>query len=107
MNSGGAAQMVQINIEENTLKHMIIKLFMPGLRRKYGVDNWGRYFVVKRGVSEEIRNAIGLLNSKVGYTYLLDGECRIRWAGSGPAEAGEREGLVRGVRRLVEDLKTK
>jgi ATPase complex subunit ATP10 len=38
---------------------------------------------------------------------LLDGECRIRWAGSGPSQADEREGLVKGVRKLVEDLKVK
>src|SRR4051812_7930854 len=93
--SGGVAQMVQINIEENSLKHMLIRLFMPGLRMKYGTCNWGRYFVVKRGVSDDIRDAIGLLNSKVGYTYLLDGQCRIRWAGSGPAEGDEKECLVK------------
>jgi ATPase complex subunit ATP10 len=106
-NSGGLAQMVQINIEENALKHMIIRLFMSGLRKRYGVDNWGRYFVIRRGISDEIRDAIGLLNSKVGYTYLLDGQCRIRWAGSGPAERDEKDALVKGVRRLIGEVKTK
>ena len=106
-NSGGLAQMVQINIEENALKCMIISIFMPGLRKRYGVDNWGRYFVIRKGISEELRDAIGLLNSKVGYTYLLDGQCRIRWAGSGPAEGDEKDALVKGVQRLVEDVKTK
>ena len=46
---------------------------------------------------------MGLLNSRVGYVYLLDARCRIRWAGSGRAEGGEREGLVRGVGRLLEE----
>jgi len=105
--SGGAAQMVQINIEENAWKHMLIKLFMSGLRRRVGVDNWGRYFIVRKGITDEMRDAIGLLNSKVGYTYLLDGQCRIRWGGSGPSVGDEKDGLVRGVRRLVEELKTK
>ena len=54
-----------------------------------------------------MRDAMGLLNSKVGYTYLLDGACRIRWAGSGIAEGDEREGLVRGVRKLIEEAKGK
>lgn len=103
--SGGVVQMVQINIEENKLKHMLIRLFMPGLRKKYATHNWGRYFLLQKGVSEEIRDAIGLLNSKVGYTYLIDGQCKIRWAGSGPAEGDEKYGLVRGVRRLIEDVK--
>jgi len=106
-NSGGIAQMIQINIEENSLKYMIIRLFMPRLRKRYRVDDWGRYFVVRRGMSEEIRDSVGLLNSKVGYTYLIDGKCRIRWAASGPAEAEEKDGLVKSVRRLVEEIKSK
>jgi ATPase complex subunit ATP10 len=103
--SGGAAQMVQINIEENALKAMLVRLFMGGLRKKLGPDNLGRYFLVRKGTSDEIRDAICLLNSKVGYTYLLDGDCKIRWAGSGPAEGDEKDGLVRGARRLIEELK--
>lgn len=106
-NSGGAAQLVQINIEENALKAMMVKLFMPSLRKNLGVDLWGRYFLIRKGLTGEIRDLIGLLNSKVGYTYLLDGECKIRWAASGIAEGDERDGLVRGVRRLLDDLKNK
>lgn len=106
-NSGGAAQLIRINIEENRLKATIVRLFMGGLRRKLGVDNWGRYFLVVRGVTDDMRDTIGLLNSKVGYTYLLDGQCRIRWAGSGRAEGDEKESLVKGVRRLLEERKQK
>jgi len=86
---------------------MLVRLFMPSLRRRLGVDNWERYFLVRRGISDQIRDAVGLLNSKVGYTYLLDGECKIRWAGSGHCEGDEKEGLVKGTRRLIEELKTK
>jgi len=105
--SSSEAQMVQINIEENPLKHGLIKLFMPNLRRKIIEENWGRYFVVKNNIPEDSRDAIGYLNSKVGYTYLLDGKCRIRWAGSGPAEGDEKQGLVAGVKRLLEEAKIK
>ncbi|OBT58803.1 hypothetical protein VE04_01165 [Pseudogymnoascus sp. 24MN13] len=105
--SGGRAQMVQINVEENPLKSALIKLFKPSLRAKLGRDAWGKYFVVTKGLTGEMRDAMGLLNSKVGYTYLLDGACRIRWAGSGIAEGDEREGLVRGVKKLIEEAKGK
>jgi len=107
VDSSSDAQMVQINIEENPLKHGLIKLFMPSLRRKIKEENWGKYFVVKNNIPEDSRDAIGYLNSKVGYTYLLDGKCRIRWAGSGPAEGDEKQGLVAGVKRLLEEMKTK
>jgi mitochondrial ATPase complex subunit ATP10 len=101
--SGGVAQMVQINIEESAMKVMLIKLFMPSLRRRIEQPDWGRYFVVRRGLTEEIRDAIGLLNSKVGYIYLLDKNCRIRWAGSGICEGDEKDGLVRCTKRLIEE----
>ncbi|KAI1143427.1 ATP10 protein-domain-containing protein [Hypoxylon sp. FL0543] len=99
------AQRVWINIEENTLKAWLIKLFMGGIRSRIGESNWDRYFVVRRGVSDEIRERVGLLNSSVGYVYLVDSNCRIRWAGSGPSEDHEREGLVKGVQRLLEEEK--
>lgn len=105
--SGGRAQLVQINVEENPLKAGIIKLFKPSLRRKMGREAWGKYFVVTKGMTMEMRDAMGLLNSKVGYTYLLDGACRIRWAGSGIAEGDEKQGLVRGVKKLIEEAKGK
>ena len=106
-NSRGLAQMVQINIEENPLKAFLVRLFMGGLRKRLGADNWGRYFLVRKGISDEIRDAVGLLNSKVGYVYLLDGDCRIRWASSGPAEGDEKDGLVKGARRLIEEAQGK
>lgn len=101
--SGGVAQMVQINLEEDALKAMVIRLFRPSLRRRIAEPDWGRYFLVKKGLTHEIRDAIGLLNSKVGYIYLLDGHCRIRWAGSGVCEGTEKEGLVRCTKRLIEE----
>jgi ATPase complex subunit ATP10 len=103
--AGHRAQLVQINVEEDVLKWWIIRLFMRGLRRGVGEPNWDKYFIVRRGISDEIREAIGLLNSKVGYTYLVDKDCRIRWAGSGPGEPEEKEGLVKGVQRLLEEMR--
>ncbi|KAK3394638.1 ATP10 protein-domain-containing protein [Podospora didyma] len=102
--SGGRAQLVQINVEEDALKSWIQVLFNGSLRRTVGKDNWGRYFLVRKGISDEIKEHIGLLNSKVGYTYLVDYKCRIRWAGSGNSEPEEREGLVKGVQRILDEM---
>ena len=101
---GAAAQFVFVNVEENALKAGLIRLFMPGLRKKMpDMGQQGRYFLVRRGLTDEIRGHIGMANGKVGYVYLVDRECKVRWAGSGVAEAGEKQGLVRGVRKLVEE----
>lgn len=101
----GTAQRVWINIEENSLKAFLIKLFKGGIRRRIGEPNWHRYFLVRKGISEEIRENVGLLNRSVGYVYLLDSQCRIRWAGSGPSEDHEREGLANSVQRLLDEEK--
>ncbi|KAH7035308.1 ATP10 protein-domain-containing protein [Microdochium trichocladiopsis] len=103
--SGGSntLQLVNINIEEDTLKYWLIRLFMSGLRSRIPQADWDKYFVVRRGITDEIRESLGLLNSKVGYVYLVDRECRIRWAGSADAEEHEREGLARSVQRLLEE----
>jgi mitochondrial ATPase complex subunit ATP10 len=103
--NNGLAQMVQINMEDNSMKAMMIRLFKWSLRKRIGEANWGQYFLVTRGITDEIKDAIGLLNSKVGYTYLLDGNCKIRWAGSGICEGDEKEGLVKGTRRLIKEAK--
>ncbi|ESZ90307.1 hypothetical protein SBOR_9312 [Sclerotinia borealis F-4128] len=104
-NSKGLAQTVHINVEENYLKAMLIKFFRSSLRKKLPELMWKRYFVVQKGLTDEIKDAIGMLNSKVGYTYILDGECKIRWAGSGPAEEYEVDVLAKNVSRLLEDAK--
>ncbi|TKA82898.1 hypothetical protein B0A55_01152 [Friedmanniomyces simplex] len=102
----GLVQRVEINWETNWLKWWILRLFaVPNLRRSRTVEEQGRYFLVRRGVSEIMKEALGVLNDKGGYVYLVDGECRIRWAGSAEAEEGERRSLVEGVRRLVKEAK--
>ncbi|EPQ66976.1 Bgt-1228 [Blumeria graminis f. sp. tritici] len=101
--SGDIAQIVQVNFEDNALKALLIRLFLGSQRKKLKQENWGKYFIVQKGLSIELRDMIGLLNKKVGYTYLLDRECKIRWAGSGFCEDSEREGLVKGVKKLIDD----
>ena len=104
----GVVQRVEINYENNVLKYWILRLFGLGsLRRQRSLEQQGRYFIVRRGVSEVMKEALGLLNEKAGYVYLVDPDLRIRWAGSAVAEGFERESLVRGVRKLVQEARGK
>jgi ATPase complex subunit ATP10 len=98
-------QRVWINIEEDWMKAGLIRLFLRGIRKSLKPEEWGRYFVVRRGVEDDVKMSIGMANGKVGYVYLVDKACRIRWAGSGDAVEGEREGMVACVRRLMEKVK--
>lgn len=99
---GEGLQRVWITIEGDWMKAGLIRMFLGGSKKGKSSAEWGRSFVVRRGVDEDMRESIGMANGKVGYVYLVDESCRIRWAGSGDADTGERERLVAGVRRLIE-----
>lgn len=99
-----AAQRVEINFEDNALKAWLIRMFMWRMRRKMPKEQHDRYFLVRqKALTHSLREQIGMMNSKVGYVYLLDQECRIRWAGSSIAEEGELESLNNGLRKLVDE----
>ena len=77
------AQRVWISIEEDWMKAGLIRLFIGGLKKSLRSEEWGRYFVVRRGAGEQVRQDLGMANGKVGYVYLVDKDCRMRgrWRG--------------------------
>ncbi|KYK55610.1 hypothetical protein DCS_07573 [Drechmeria coniospora] len=99
------AQVVNVNYEDNAGKAWLVRLFRGSLRRRFPEAEWDKYFLIRRGITDAMRESIGLLNSKVGYTYLVDHHCRIRWAGSGPSHPDEVDGLTRGLARLLDEIK--
>jgi ATPase complex subunit ATP10 len=102
-NNKDVAQIVDLNIDENWLKAIIVRLFQGRLRSQRSEEDWGKYFMIQKLVSNEIRETIGLMNGRVGYVYLLDEQCRIRWAGSGNAEGTEVGDLNKGLNKLIQD----
>ncbi|RMX87273.1 hypothetical protein D0868_15009 [Hortaea werneckii] len=104
--NGDVAQRVCISYEENWAKWHILNLFGAGnLRKGLSLEEQRRFFLVRRGLSEIMKEAIGLLNDKGGYVYLVDQECRIRWAGSAEAEDREKEWMVRGLKKLCQEAR--
>lgn len=102
---GPLVQRVDINLEENRMKAWLVKSFMWRMRQKLPEAQHSRYFLVQKGFTELLKEAVGMMNSKVGYVYLVDDACRIRWAGSGPAEPVELETLNNGLQKLVAEKK--
>ncbi|EAW07787.1 mitochondrial ATPase complex subunit ATP10 [Aspergillus clavatus NRRL 1] len=99
------AQKIDINVEENAMKAWLVRTFMWRMRQNLPQEQHERYFLVRKGLTDGLKESVGMMNSKVGYVYLLDENCRIRWAGSGPAEEAELEGLNNGVRKLIQERK--
>lgn len=97
------AQRISINLEESALKAWLVKMFMWRMRQQLPVEQHDRYFLVQRGMTSAMKEAIGMLNSKVGYVYLVDDAGHIRWAGSGPAEPDEKESLNAGLLKLIRE----
>lgn len=97
------AQKVDINLEENSLKAWLVRMFMWQMRGKLPKEQHERYFLVRKGFTDANKESIAMLNSKVGYVYLLDENCRIRWTGSGPAREEELSALNKGVLKLLEE----
>ena len=101
----GPVRRVDVNIEENWLRAAILKMCIPRMRTRVPMERHDRYFIIEKGLTKSLKHDLGLWNGKVGYVYLVDWACRIRWAASGNAEPGEREALVRGLKRLAYDWK--
>ncbi|KAF2654396.1 hypothetical protein K491DRAFT_693927 [Lophiostoma macrostomum CBS 122681] len=101
------AQMIDINIEENPLKGIVLKFTRWYTRRLRAKEDWEKYFIISNGVSGRLRESIGLLNGLVGYVYILDEDAKIRWAGSGDAEGTEKEDMNRGLARLIENVRNR
>jgi len=107
--SNGLVQRIDVNIQGDWIRAWLVKIFSGRLRKMISPDRWDKYFMIKlprdirRGLTDDVRDAMGLLNSQVGYVYLVDSSCKIRWAGSGHAWEGEVAGLNAAVQRLVQE----
>ncbi|KAK4936126.1 Mitochondrial ATPase complex subunit atp10 [Elasticomyces elasticus] len=107
--NNGLVQRIDVNIQGDWIRALLVKIFSGRLRKMIPEDRWDKYFMIKlprdirRGLTDDVRDAMGFLNSQVGYVYLVDSSCKIRWAGSGHAWEGEVEGLNAAVQRLIQE----
>ena len=99
-------QFLQINIQENPAKAFLVSLYLSSLRRKIPASLHPFYLLSKQNLEYE-RDAIGMNNKHIGFVYLVDEQCRVRWAGGGLALEEEQESLKRCVRVLLERLERK
>ncbi|KAF9073034.1 ATPase assembly factor ATP10 [Rhodocollybia butyracea] len=85
-------QRIQINLQENILKSLLVSLFLASLRRAIPVDQHATYLISSQNMEYQ-SEAIGLENNRVGYVYLIDENLRIRWAGCADPTADEAKAL--------------
>lgn len=111
-----AADPLQINHQSNPLKSFLLQLFISGLKRAMPEHRWSGYMIAGGewgGVSPsqrpvicllsvpQLKEPLGVTNKHVGYIYLVDPACKIRWAGNAYATEEERAGLRKAVAVLM------
>ncbi|KAH9003403.1 ATP10 protein-domain-containing protein [Lactarius hatsudake] len=93
-------QYIQINLQENILKSILVNIFLSSLRSKISPDQHTRYLVSRQNM-EYLREPLGMTNSRIGYVYLVDENLKVRWAACADAKEEEEEALVRCVGVLL------
>ncbi|GJE94841.1 ATPase assembly factor ATP10 [Phanerochaete sordida] len=88
----GHYQLIQLNLQENLLKSMLVSLFASTIKKAIPQDQWSRYLITSQSM-DYIREDMGLHNRHIVYVYLVDTACRIRWAACGDPQPGEIESL--------------
>lgn len=96
-------QLVQVNLQENSLKAYLISLFISSLRKQIPPPEQVTYLLSSQNM-DSVREEVGMQNKHVGYTYLVGPDGKIRWAGCGFAEPDEERALTACTAVLLDRL---
>ncbi|CCJ29634.1 unnamed protein product [Pneumocystis jirovecii] len=100
-------QYIYVNFQESLLKAFLVRIFSAAIRKQVLKEHHvNKYFFVNK-LPRDVKENMKILNMCVGYVYLVDSQCRIRWAGCGNAIEEEKKYLVKCSQRLVEEYRMK
>ena len=94
---------VEINLQENLLKSLLVSMFLSSLRKTIPAERQPTYLVSSQNM-EYVRDGLGMVNKHIGYVYLLDEHLKVRWAGCGDAKLEEADALRTSVGVLLNRL---
>lgn len=94
-------QLIDVNIQTNTLKLALLKLFLGRIKSLIEPERHDKYFILGSGYEKKLK-VIGAVNAYIGYAYLVDKEGKIRWASCGKLREEEKERLGKVSARLIE-----
>lgn len=104
LRSGGQdVQRIYINVPDNRMLLWLVRFCMSSIKKSYPETEHDRYFLVRDGFDDQLKEAIGIMNKVVGYVYLVDADCRIRWAGSGNALPEELTTMNLALQKLISE----
>lgn len=101
---GKGYQVIDINTPGGILQDWLVKATLGSIRRKISnEDRQGHYLLARKGVTKELRASILADNNVGGYIYLVDRNCKIRWAACGYATEEEKANLWKFVKALTKE----
>lgn len=98
-------QIVDINVPDNFATEFLVRWYAGKIRAQIpdAAGRHSRYFIARKGITKELKQDINLENKYSGYVYLVDKDCKIRWAACGNATDAERSALWRFVAALQKE----
>lgn len=81
-------QVVEVNVQENMLKQLLLKAFVPSIRKNLPAERKENYCLILKDISRT-RKCLDMTNQYVGYAFLVDENCKIRWTAHGEATPEE------------------
>ncbi|KAI7858660.1 ATPase assembly factor ATP10 [Circinella umbellata] len=89
-------QLVEVNVQENLLKQWLLKAFVPSIRKNLPEERKQNYTLLLKDISR-VRKHLDMTNQHIGYVYIIDEQCKIRWTAHGDAtkeEIGNMLGML-------------
>ncbi|KAF9332404.1 hypothetical protein BG006_004720 [Podila minutissima] len=94
-------QVVELNIQENPLKAGLVRMMVPFVKKTIPEERHTNYILHYKSI-KHLKEPLSMQNSYLGYVFLVDGNCKIRWGAHGPATEIEVKTLLDSVQRLSE-----
>ncbi|KAI8142118.1 ATPase assembly factor ATP10 [Fennellomyces sp. T-0311] len=86
-------QLVEVNVQENLMKQWLLRAFVPSIRRNLPDERKDNYVLLLKDISR-VRKMLDMSNQYIGYVYLVDEQCRIRWTAHGIATEQEVSNML-------------
>ncbi|KAI1310785.1 Mitochondrial ATPase complex subunit atp10 [Mortierella claussenii] len=99
--SNSKVQLVELNIQENPLKAGLVRMMIPFVRKTIPQERHANYMLHYKSI-KHLKDPLSMQNSYLGYVFLVDSNCKIRWGAHGNATDAELKTLLDSVQRLSE-----
>ncbi|KAF9434650.1 Mitochondrial ATPase complex subunit atp10 [Entomortierella beljakovae] len=94
-------QLVELNIQENPLKAGLVRMMVPFVKKTIPPERHANYVLHYKSISH-LKDPLSMPNSYLGYVFLVDSNCKIRWGAHGKGSDIEIKTLLDSVQRLSE-----